>query len=94
MIFWAIIIIILDALLYTYLISGNCSQNCWLFFCVGIAVAALGILFRTFVKMRAGRFEQLQEELNDTRQENDELMERISNLREQQIMSRTDKDLV
>ncbi len=94
MITWALIIFILDAILYYSLVSGKCGQQCSLFFCIGIAVAALGILIRTFVKIRAGRFEQMDKELRRMKDDNKELLERISNIREQQIIDRTDKDLI
>lgn len=94
MIIWAIIILILDVILYYNLVSGSCGKSCSIVFCVGIAIASLGIILRTILKIREGRFELLNEELRQTKVDNKELLERISNLREQQIISRTDKDLV
>jgi hypothetical protein len=94
MVIWAIIILVLDALLYASMVSNGRGWDCSIYFCIGIAIAALGILVRTLMKIRAGRFEQLNEELKRAKSDNKELIERISNLREQQVIERTDKDLV
>ena len=44
--------------------------------------------------MKAGRYEKLDKELSSMRGENKELLERIADIREQQIIERTDKDLI
>jgi len=94
MISWAVAILILDALLYISIVTGRAVPTSTLFFCIGIALINVIIIIRTIKKIKAGRFEKLNSELRDIKSENKELLGRISNLREQQILDRTDEDLV
>ena len=96
MIPWAFCILILDALLFVsmFKVGPGGSLAIPIVLSISIAIAAAGILIRTYTKIRQGRFEQLSDELSVARDETKELFERIASIRERQVMERTDEDLV
>jgi len=94
MIPWALFILVIDILMFASILNCSCEMTWPIILCVATAVGAFGIIIRTISKIKAGRYEKLNQELSNMRSENKELLERIADIREQQIMERTDKDLI
>ncbi len=94
MLIWAFAILLMDILLFVHLLPDGSAGNYTYFLCAGIAVCAIAVIIRTITRIKAGRFEKLDEELKEMRGENKELLGRIGSLREQEIINRTDKDLI
>jgi len=93
MIPWAIIILILDVVLYFLLRSCQCINTAAYIVIFGIAIAVIGILIRIYRKTKRREFEKLTEKVESLRSENKELLERIAAIREREILERTGEDL-
>ena len=94
MIQWAILILLLDIVLFFQLRSCACFNTPTAIVTGCIAIGALGILIRTYRKIKAGQREKLSQKLESLEDQNRELLERIASIREKQIMDMTDEDLV
>ncbi|MCK5832575.1 hypothetical protein KAH81_02795 [bacterium] len=95
MLSWAFFIIVLDFIMLFQLMQCQCLSTSTIIVLVGLAVAGIAIIIRTLVKMKQGTREKLGQELHKLRNDNKELLERIADIREKEIMKRSDgEDLI
>ena len=91
MISWAFFIIVLDLILVFQLLQCNCLSTApTIASVIGIGLGGLAIIIRTLVKIKQGTREKLGQELQKLRDENKELLERIADFREKEIIERAD----
>ncbi|MCD6501112.1 hypothetical protein J7L01_00790 [bacterium] len=91
MISWAFFIIVLDLILVFQLLQCDCLLTApTIAIVIGIGLGGLAIIIRTLVKIKQGTREKLGQELQKLRDENKELLERIADFREKEIIERAD----
>jgi hypothetical protein len=93
---WVFIIFLLDiALVFQIAYCADCESKIpMLIIGAGIALSSIAAFIRMFRKMKQGRLEQMSKDLDALRSENKELLARLADIREREIMQRTDDNLV
>jgi len=91
---WTILILFSDIALFALLAQSRSLTIALVVLIVAIALGCVGIFFRIRAKVKQGKLERMHIELDELKKENKELLERIAGLREREILSKTNEDLV